>query len=138
MSWSSPPPTEELRSHPPIGRRSVAWGAAALFGLLFLVYLASIGIRASRGASITGDEPFYLLTTQSLIQDGDLDLTNQYAARSYRVFFDHPDGLWRQSVPNGRGELLSPHEPALSVLLVPGFAAGGLLGAQLELVAITA
>jgi hypothetical protein len=138
MSWSSPPATEEPSSHLQIGGRPLAWSAGALFGLLFVVYLASVGIRASRGAGITGDEPFYLLTTQSLIQDGDLDLTNQYATRSYRVFFDHPDGLWRQSVPNHRGELLSPHEPALSVLLVPGFAAGGLLGAQLELVAIAA
>jgi hypothetical protein len=138
MSWSSPPPTEEPRSDLLIRGRPLAWGAAVLFGLLFVVYLASIGIRASRGASVTGDEPFYLLTAQSLMQDGDLDLTNQYAARSYRAFFDHPDGLWRQSVPNQRGELLSPHEPALSVLLVPGFAAGGLLGPQLELVAIAA
>ena len=33
-----------------------------------------LDIRASRGAFITGDEPFYLVTTQSLLSDGDLDL----------------------------------------------------------------
>ena len=45
-------------------------GAVALFVLLVLVYCTSIDIRASRGASITGDEPFYLITTQSLLSLG--------------------------------------------------------------------
>ena len=107
--------------------------AAALFLLLSTAYIFSIDIRASRGASISGDEPFYLLTTQSLLQDGDLDLANQYEARSYRSFFDHPDGLWKQSVPTGEGKLLSPHSPGLSVLLAPGFILGGLVGAQTQL-----
>ena len=111
-----------------IRRRGLPLSAAALFILLAVVYVFSIDIRASRGASITGDEPFYLLTTQSLLQDGDLDLINQYENRSYESFFDHPDGLWRQSVPSADGRLLSPHNPGLSVLLVPGFALGGLLG----------
>ena len=44
-------------------------GAAALFVILSLVYVFSIDIRATRSASITGDEPFYLLTTQSLLAD---------------------------------------------------------------------
>jgi hypothetical protein len=112
--------------------------AVALFVVLSVAYVGSIGVRASRGASITGDEPFYLLTTQSLLQDGDLDLTQQYEARSYRSFFDHPDGLWRQSVPRADGVLLSPHNPGLSILVLPGFAVGGLLGAQVELLVLTA
>ena len=109
-------------------------GATALFGLLLLVYSASIDIRATRDASITADEPFYLVTTQSLLQDGDLDLRNQYAARSYESFFDHPDGLWTQSVPLADGRVLSPHNVGLSVLLLPGFAVDGLVGAQVQLV----
>lgn len=112
--------------------------AIVLFVVLSIAYLGSIGIRASRGAAITGDEPFYLLTTQSLVQDGNLDLTRQYETRSYREFFDHPDGLWRQSVPREDGVLLSPHDPGLSVLVLPGFALGGLLGVQVELLLLTA
>ncbi len=119
-------------------RRGLLLSAAALFILLVVLYLFSIDIRASRGASITGDEPFYLLTTQSLIQDGDLDLTYQFQSRSYEEFFDHPQGLWRQSVPSHDGRLLSPHNPGLSLLLVPGFALGGLLGTQVQLVVIGA
>jgi hypothetical protein len=123
--------SQSLRGLGPNQRLAAA--ALALFVLLAAVYTLSIGLRATRAASITGDEPFYLLTTQSLLQDGDLDLRQQYERESYREFFDHPDGLWRQSVPNPDGELLSPHEPGLSVLVVPGFVIDGLRGVQVQL-----
>ena len=112
--------------------------AAALFLLLCAAYSFSIDIRATRGASISGDEPFYLLTTQSLLTDGDFDLANQYEARSYESFFDHPNGLWYQSVPQPDGDLLSPHNPGLSIVLIPGFSLGGLKGAQVQLIAMAA
>jgi len=108
-------------------------GALALFVLLAAAYVPSVGLRATRGASITADEPFYLLTTQSIVQDFDLDLRQQYARESYRSFFDHPDGLWTQSVPLPDGRLMSPHEPGFSVYLLPGFAIGGLRGAQVQM-----
>jgi len=114
-------------------RHPLAFGAAAMLVLLVAVYSQSAPLRASRGASITGDEPFYLLTTQSLLDDGNLDLRGQYRRRSYTSFFDHPQGLWMQSLPRADGRLLSPHNPGLSVLLIPGFAWGGLRGAQTEL-----
>ena len=120
------------------GHRGLLLSAAALFLLLAVAYVFSIDIRASRGASITGDEPFYLLTTQSLLQDGDLDLANQYDARTYEDFFDHHDELWKQSAPLPDGRLLSPHNPGLSVLLIPGFALGGLIGAQVQLLIMAA
>ena len=112
--------------------------AAALFLLLSAAYAFSVDIRATRGASISGDEPFYLMTTQSLLDDGDLDLRNQYDARSYQVFFDHPNDLWYQSAPTPDGRLLSPHNPGLSVLVIPGFALAGLLGVQVQLMLMAA
>jgi hypothetical protein len=112
--------------------------AIVLALVLGLVFVGSIGLRASRGASITGDEPFYLLTTQSLLDDGDLDLRQQYERRSYEEFFDHPDGLWQQSVPRADGVLLSPHNPGLSVLVIPGFVLGGLVGVQIQLLLMAA
>ena len=119
--------------------RVALWaGALAMFIVLVPLYSLSIDIRASWGASITGDEPFYLITTQSLLQDGDLDTANQFASASYESFFDHDDGLWRQSAPRADGAVLSPHNPGLSVLLLPGFAMGGLLGAQVEMILIAA
>ena len=118
--------------------RELLLGAAALFLLLSVAYAFSVDVRASRGASITGDEPFYLITTQSLLADGDLDLRNQYDAKSYKSFFDHADDLWYQSAPTPDGRLLSPHNPGLSVLVIPGFALAGLSGAQVQLMLMAA
>lgn len=112
--------------------------AVALFVLLSAAYVFSVDIRASRGASITGDEPFYLMTTQSILADGDLDLRNQYESKSYKAFFDHAEDLWYQSTPTPDGRVLSPHNPGLSVLVIPGFALGGLLGAQVQLLLMAA
>jgi hypothetical protein len=103
--------------------RVLAVRAALLFALLAAAYLFSAGLRATNAAAITGDEPFYLLTTQSLIDDHNLDLREQYERQSYLEFFDHPDGLWKQSLPGADG-LLSPHEPGLAALLIPGFVLG--------------
>ena len=44
--------------------------AAALFLLLVVAYSFSADMRATSGASISGDEPLYLLTAQSLVSDG--------------------------------------------------------------------
>ena len=119
--------------------RELLLGAVALFLLLSVAYAFSADIRASRGASITGDEPYYLLTTQSLLADRDFDLRNQYAAKSYKSFFDHPDDLWHQSVPRpDDGRLLSPHNPGLSFLVVPGFVLAGLAGVQTQLLLLAA
>ena len=118
--------------------RSPLLYAAVLFLLLSVTYAFSVDIRASRGASITGDEPFYLITTQSLLADGDLDLRNQYGARSYTSFFDHTEDLWHQSAPTPDGRILSPHNPGLSVLVIPGFASAGLQGVQVQLMLMAA
>ena len=132
----SPPQKREIAR--PRFNQAALVGAIFMFALLIALYIASIDIWATRGASITGDEPFYLLTTQSLLQDGDLDLRQQYAQRSYESFFDHPGGLWQQSVPREDGVLLSPHNPGLSVLLLPGFVIAGLVGAQVQMLVMAA
>ena len=118
--------------------RSPLLCAVALFVLLAIAYAFSMDIRASRGASITGDEPFYLITTQSLLTDGDLDLRNQYETKSYRSFFNHTDDLWYQSAPTPDGRVLSPHNPGLSVLAIPGFLLAGRRGVQVQLLLMAA
>ncbi len=121
-----------------VRRQPNVTGALGLFLVLCAIYPFSAGLRATQGSSITGDEPFYLMTTQSLVQDGDLDLRQQYLSRSYEEYFDHRDPLWKQAIPQSDGKLISPHEPGLSVLIIPGFVAGGLAGVQAELLVITA
>jgi len=109
---------------------------SVVFLALSVFYISSIDIRATRGSSITGDEPFYLMTTQSLLEDGNLDIGPQYASKSYKAFFDHEKDLWQQSVAMPDETVLSPHNPGLSVLLIPGFALGGLLGVQVQMLII--
>lgn len=123
---------EELRADPP-GISMPRWFVLATVGLglaFAVLYQVGVPLRSTYGARINVDEPFYLLTTVSLLRDGDLDLTNDYALQRYRAFFDGPTELWTQSVPTPDGRLLSPHNVGLSALLVPAYALGGLDGAK--------
>ena len=111
-------------------RHRVVLTALALWLLFSLVFQASAGLRASWGARITGDEPFYLMATHSLLSDGDLDLRDEYRDRSYREFYDHPSPLWHQSEKTADGRELSPHQVGLSVLVLPAYAVAGLDGVK--------
>lgn len=101
------------------------WRGAVVAGA---VYLALVPFVLSRGP-VDGDEPFYLLVTESLVRDGDFDLRNQYAslASSETGRTDLVPQLGDPVGPNG--EQYSRHEPLLSFMLVPGYLAGGLHGA---------
>ena len=105
---------------------------AALLAFLLVLVAAQLaaGGRATRTASITADEPFYLLTTQSLLSDGDINLNDEYADNEMRRFWDGTVPLWKQMVPTDDGRLLSPHDPGLSLLTLPAYAAAGLEGVQ--------
>jgi hypothetical protein len=112
------------------GRHRLILTALALWVAFALFFQASAGLRASQGARITGDEPFYLMTTHSLLSDGDLDLRDEYRDESYRKFFDHPKPLWHQSKPAADGRELSPHQVGLSALVLPAYALAGLAGVK--------
>jgi hypothetical protein len=101
-----------------------------LVALLALVFQLSVPLKGAFGARVTGDEPFYLLTTVSLIEDGDLDLANQYASEAYRAFLGDSVPLWTQSVPTPDGRLLSPHNPGLPLLVVPAYLWDGVDGVK--------
>jgi hypothetical protein len=118
--------------------RSRAAPALLAFALVFVAGQLAVGMRASRTAPITGDEPFYLLTTQSLVSDGDLDLRDEYRQREYERFWDSDVDLWTQMTPTGDGRLLSPHDPGLSLLVLPAYWVGGTAGVQRALVLLWA
>jgi hypothetical protein len=69
--------------------------------------------------SASGDEPHYLIMTQSLVADRDLDLANNYAGNDGRLFgHDHLDvGL--HAIPARTGHTRSIHDVGLGVGLVP-------------------
>ncbi len=105
---------------------------------MLLVFLlgavaAALGapVRSAYGARITADEPEYLLTAMSLAEDRSLDVSDEINAGRYRAF--HEVRIKPQAKVQPGGRMVSPHDPLLSALLVPGAAAGGWLGAKLTL-----
>jgi hypothetical protein len=76
-----------------------------------------------------GDEPHYLVITQSLLVDGDLRIENNHAARDYAAYF--PGDLAPDFLARGRdGEIYSIHAPGISALVAPAFRFFGYRGAQ--------
>ncbi len=103
------------------------WSATRAAAAVALFYLAAIPVMLR--TPIDGDEPFYLLVTESLVRDRDLDLTNQYADLPHSKV-GRTDLVPQLGDPVGpRGERFSRHEPFLALLMAPGYAIGGLPGA---------
>ncbi len=103
------------------------WSATRAAVAAALFYVAAIPVMLQ--TPIDGDEPYYLLVTESLVRDHDLDLANQYADLQHsRV--GRTDLLPQLGDPVGpRGERFSRHEPFLPLLMIPGYALAGLPGA---------
>ena len=126
------------------GRRPFDRGLLVVCGLALLAWLALLPRFLNRLDPLTGDEPFYVMTAISLLQDGDLDESNNYTQRDYEQFYP-PDPLppgW-QGWPSFPREL--PPHPAhsrlpglhtkhglgLTLLIALPWAALGRLGAVL-------
>jgi DNA-binding beta-propeller fold protein YncE len=110
-----------------------------VFLLTFLLYVAFVPRIVRYASPPTGDQPFYLLDTISLVQDGDLELSNNYANHDEDKFYTlapHPPDFVGMSAPyplprqlassvaRPPAELYSYHPPGLGVLLVPAWIAG--------------
>lgn len=93
---------------------------AGVFVVVALWSLLGAGVRATYGARVTADEPQYLLSAISLVEDGDLDIADELASERWRDF--HDADLPRQTEPQPDGSELSPHDPLLPLLLSPGVA----------------
>jgi hypothetical protein len=109
--------------------------AAALWLVFFAVYAATVDMRAFDGASYAGDEPHYLLTAKSIVDDGNLDLADEYRSRGYASFYPRtldPHGLLTQ------GRLNEPHGLGFPLLIAPAYAIGGAEAVEFMLAAIAA
>jgi hypothetical protein len=108
---------------------------AALWLVLFAVYAATIGLHAFGSSEYAGDEPHYLLTAKSIVEDGDLDLTDEYRERSYGTFYPlelDPHGLLT------KGRLNEPHGVGFPLLIAPAYAIGGPHAVEWMLAALAA
>ncbi len=109
-------------------------GRALLIGVFVVVAAwAALGsdVRASYGARTTADEPQYLLSAISIIEDGDLDIRDELIDERWREF--HEADLPRQTEPRADGREVSPHDPLLPLLLAPGVGLLGWVGARITM-----
>jgi len=84
-----------------------------------------------------GDEPHYLVITQSLLHDFDLQIENNHEARQYASYL--PGTIRPDFIVRGTNEAIySIHAPGVSALVLPAFAAFGFRGAQLTLMLVFA
>jgi hypothetical protein len=112
---------------PPVPRPQLTAGvlACAIYGVA--AWQVSPSIPA-------GDEPHYLIITQSLLEDGDLRIENNHARGDYRAYFqgELPKPDYRRL---GRDrQIYSIHAPGLPALVAPAFAAAGYPGVVVFLV----
>jgi hypothetical protein len=109
--------------------------AAGLWIVLFAAYAATLGLPAFGSSDYGGDEPHYLLTAESILTDGDVDLRDEYATGAYEDFY--PYVLER----HGRltdGQANEPHGVGFALLITPAYALGGPTGVELFMAAIAA
>ena len=99
------------------------------------MYAATLGLDAFGDSGYGGDEPHYLLTAESLVEDGDADLGNQYATRAYDDFY--PYDLDKHGEET-QGRLNEPHGVGFPLLIAPAYALGGARGVEIFLAAIAA
>lgn len=106
-----------------------AWVAGAIACAIYAVAAWQVSPSVPEG-----DEPHYLIITQSLLKDGDLRIANNHRNRDYRPYFagelPRPDHrrLGRD------GEIYSIHAPGLPVLVAPAFAIAGYRGVVVFLI----
>jgi len=105
---------------------NICWSANRAAVIAAIVYALTLSATSWK---VDGDEPFYLLITESVVYDGDLDLSNQYRDIQ-RTASGRVDVRPHADDPAGpHGERYSRYEPFLSLLMAPGYALGGLVGA---------
>ena len=87
-------------------------GSALLYGS-YALYICQVTM-------LHGDETHYLLVTQSLLHDGDIDLTDNLATEDIAEF--HVMGVEPHRAPaSPEGKIYSIHPVGLSVLMVPAY-----------------
>ena len=114
------------------GRRIVvrmrAWGPVRSYLVVFtasaLLFGAAALALAPSGMFPGGDEPHYLVITQSLLTDHDLRIENNHARQDYAAYYDAE--LAPHAIAPGRdGGTYSVHPIGLPILAAPAFALGG-------------
>ena len=110
----------------------VALGRKPPRGLLlpiFFTLYAGVAYQVQTRVGPDGDEPQYLMVSESLIRDHDLVLDSDFKEERYQAFFSRPLGPdFRIRGPEG--QIYSLHAVGLSILILPAYWAFGYAGAS--------
>jgi hypothetical protein len=118
------------------GREIRLAGGSLAAGVLSLIVFAGTAWGASPSLP-AGDEPHYLVVTQSLLYDRDLKIENNHRQGDYRAYF--PGDLLPHYIRRGRnGQIYSIHAPGLPAIVLPAFAIGGYHGVVVFLLLVSA
>ena len=128
-----------LHRHAPAVVRRLAGDPARAPYIAFLIGAALFLTAAWRVSSQlpAGDEPHYLVITQSLLTDRDLQIENNHRRGDYLAYFHgelRPDYLQRGT----NGQIYSIHAPGLSAIVAPVFALFGYPGVVIFLALVNA
>ena len=99
------------------------------------MYAAGVGLHASPGEDLSAPEAHALLLTRSIVDDGNLDLSDEYGAAAWRPFYGGT--LVPLTGPRERGQL-EPIAVGFPLLCAPAYALGGRLAVELWLAALSA
>lgn len=107
-----------------------------LLPALFAIY-AFVGFQSQTRVGPDGDEPQYLMVAQSILQDHDLALDQDFQEKRYEAFFSRPlDPHFRIRGP--QGQIYSLHAIGLSILILPAYWLGGYAGASFFMALVAA
>jgi hypothetical protein len=125
VSASPPRPGRFERIRAKLDRAPRRARLVLLFLAALLVYNVTAWILTSRDVAFAGDEPTYLLTAHSLLQDGDINLADDYDAREYERFYEMENNpLMRFDLHAHRGRkgpsfAYPINMPGISVTMLP-------------------
>jgi hypothetical protein len=97
-----------------------------VFAISLALY-AIFGVWATETQGLGGDEPHYLIISDSLLKDRDLQIENNHQQKDYASYFFgelRPDFIQRGK----NGQIYSIHAPGLPVLSLPAYAVFGYRG----------
>ncbi|MCW3015545.1 MAG: hypothetical protein JWO02_2637 [Solirubrobacterales bacterium] len=101
----------------------------AVFVVLLAAYAATLGLRAAPGERYAPAEAHRLMTAASIAHDGDIDLRNQYASRTWKEWDGAP---LRSTAGLTGGRLVEPQGIGFPLLIAPAYALGGATAVQLQ------
>ncbi len=99
--------------------------------IAFIIFSITATVLFYKGVYLAGDEPDFLIMTQSIIEDGDFELKNNYTDKAYyKLKPELINSDWKVTphITIHNGKTRSFHMPGVSFLMVPFYSLYKVLG----------